>query len=397
MLTSIAFIFLIGMFLGWIFKKIQLPALIGMIATGIILGPYFLNLIDKSILAISADLRQIALVVILTRAGLSLDIKELKKSGRCALLMCFVPASFEIIGTIIFAPLLFNISYFEAALIGSVIAAVSPAVVVPRMLKVMNEGFGTDKQIPHIILAGASADDVYVIVLFTSFSSILAGNNASIINFIQIPTSIILGIALGISAGLFLNLFFRKIHIRDSAKIIILMSLSFLIIAFQDLFYDYVRVSGLIAIMVVGMTLFAKYPVLAKRLSNKYNKLWVAAEIVLFVLVGSTVQINSITKYGVSAVILLIIALVFRMLGVFISLIKSKLNSKERIFCMLAYTPKATVQAAIGAIPLAMGLECGGLVLSIAVLSIIITAPFGALMVDLTYKKLLKKSENYSV
>ncbi len=397
MLTSIAFIFLIGMFLGWIFKKIQLPALIGMIATGIILGPYFLNLIDKSILAISADLRQIALVVILTRAGLSLDIKELKKSGRCALLMCFVPASFEIIGTIIFAPLLFNISYFEAALIGSVIAAVSPAVVVPRMLKVMNEGFGTDKQIPHIILAGASADDVYVIVLFTSFSSILAGNNASIINFIQIPTSIILGIALGISAGLFLNLFFRKIHIRDSAKIIILMSLSFLIIAFQDLFYDYVRVSGLIAIMVVGMTLFAKYPVLAKRLSNKYNKLWVAAEIVLFVLVGSTVQINSITKYGVSAVILLIIALVFRMLGVFISLIKAKLNSKERIFCMLAYTPKATVQAAIGAIPLAMGLECGGLVLSIAVLSIIITAPFGALMVDLTYKKLLKKSENYSV
>ena len=397
MLTSIALIFLIGMFLGWIFKKIQLPSLIGMIVTGIILGPCFLNLIDKSILDISADLRQIALVVILTRAGLSLDIKELKKSGRCALLMCFVPASFEIIGTIIFAPLLFNISYFEAALIGSVIAAVSPAVVVPRMLKVMNEGFGTNKQVPQIIMAGASADDVYVIVLLTSFSAILAGKNASISDFVQIPTSILIGIALGIVTGLILNLFFRKIHMRDSAKLIILMSLSFLIIALQDLSADYIRVSGLIAIMVVGMTVFAKYPVLAKRLSEKYNKLWVVAEIVLFVLVGSTVKINSITKYGVSAVILLVVALIFRMLGVLISLLKSKLNSKERIFCMLAYTPKATVQAAIGAIPLAMGLDCGGLVLSIAVLSIIITAPFGAFIIDLTYKKLLSKSEKQSI
>ena len=288
---------------------------------------------------------------------------------------------------------MFNISYFEAALIGSVIAAVSPAVVVPRMLKVMNEGFGTNKQVPQIIMAGASADDVYVIVLLTSFSAILAGKNASISDFVQIPTSILIGIALGIVTGLILNLFFRKIHMRDSAKLIILMSLSFLIIALQDLSADYIRVSGLIAIMVVGMTVFAKYPVLAKRLSEKYNKLWVVAEIVLFVLVGSTVKINSITKYGVSAVILLVVALIFRMLGVLISLLKSKLNSKERIFCMLAYTPKATVQAAIGAIPLAMGLDCGGLVLSIAVLSIIITAPFGAFIIDLTYKKLLSKSE----
>ena len=389
MLTSIALIFLFGMMFGWIFEKLRLPSLLGMILTGIILGPCMLNLIDGSILSISSELRQVALVVILTRAGLSLDVRELKKAGRSALLMCFVPASLEIIGTTIFAPVLFGISYTEAALIGSVIAAVSPAVVVPRMLKVMNEGYGTDKQIPQIILAGASADDVYVIVLFTSLSAVVSGGNASVTDFIQIPTSIFLGVLLGIVIGLLLNFFFRKVHIRDSAKLIIIMSLSFLVLALQDISTDFVRVSGLIAIMVLGMTLFTKYPVLAKRLSEKYNKLWVAAEIVLFVLVGAAVQVDSITKYGVPAVVLLIAALIFRMLGVFISLIKTKLNMKERLFCMLVYTPKATVQAAIGAIPLAMGLDCGNLVLSVAVLSIIITAPFGAFLIDLTYKKLL--------
>ncbi len=393
MLASIALIFLIGMFLGWLFKKVRLPALLGMILTGIVLGPCVLNFISSSILDISAELRQIALVIILTRAGLSLDIKELKKAGRSALLMCFVPASFEIIGTVIFAPLLFDISYMEAALIGSVIAAVSPAVVVPRMLKVMNDGYGTDKQIPQIILAGASADDVYVIVLFTSFSAIVSGGNASVTDFIQIPTSILLGIVLGIAVGLLLNIFFKKVHIRDSAKLVIIMSLSFLILAFQGFTAEYVRVSGLISIMVLGMTLFSKYRILASRLSDKYNKLWVAAEIVLFVLVGAAVNIDSITEYGFSAVILLIAALLFRMLGVFVSLLKTKLNMKERLFCMLAYTPKATVQAAIGAIPLAMGLKCGSLVLSVAVLSIIITAPFGAFMIDLTYKKLLNNAE----
>lgn len=392
MLTSIALIFLVGMLLGWIFEKLRLPSLLGMILTGIILGPCVLNLIDGSILDISAELRQIALVVILTRAGLSLDVNELKKAGRAALFMCFVPASFEIIGTVIFAPLLFGISYIEAALIGSVIAAVSPAVVVPRMLKVMNEGYGADKQIPQIILAGASADDVYVIVLFTSLSTIVSGGNASVTDFIQIPTSILLGILVGIAIGLLLNYFFKKIHIRDSAKLINIMSLSFLILTLQDFSSNFVRVSGLIAIMVLGMTLYTKYPVLAKRLSEKYNKLWVAAEIVLFVLVGAAVQVDSITKYGASAVILLLSALLFRMLGVFVSLMKTKLNMKERLFCMLAYTPKATVQAAIGAIPFAMGLDCGSLVLSVAVLSIIITAPFGAFMIDLTYKRMLSKT-----
>lgn len=391
MLTSIALIFLVGMFSGWLFKRIRLPPLLGMIITGILLGPYALNLIDGTIIGISAELRQIALVIILTRAGLSLDIKELKKAGRPALLMCFVPATFEIIGTVIFAPMLFGIPYMEAALIGTVIAAVSPAVVVPKMLKVMEEGYGTDKQIPQIILAGASADDVYVIVLFTSFAAILSGGNASVTDFVQIPTSILLGVLAGIAVGLALNFYFRRIHIRDSAKLIILMSLSFLLLALQDFSADYVRVSGLIAIMTLGMTILAKYPVLAKRLSQKYNKLWVAAEIVLFVLVGAAVNIGGVAEYGLSALLLLLAAMAFRMTGVFVSLLKTKLSMKERLFCMFAYTPKATVQAAIGAIPLAMGLDCGGLVLSVAVLAILVTAPFGAFMIELTYKKLLNR------
>lgn len=391
MLTSLALIFLVGMFLGWIFQKLRLPSLLGMILTGIILGPCVLGLIDGSILDISSQLRQIALVIILTRAGLSLDIKELKKSGRSALMMCFIPASCEIIGTVIFAHLLFDITYSEAALTGAVIAAVSPAVVVPRMLKLINDGYGTDKQIPQIILAGASADDVYVIVLFTSFSAIVSGGRASVTDFIQIPTSILLGIAAGIVSGLAMNVFFRKFHMRDSVKLLIIMSISFLTLELQDLSENFIHVSGLIAIMAIGMTLLNRYPVLAQRLSVKYNKMWVAAEIVLFVLVGAAVKTDSITQYGIPAVILVIAALIFRMTGVFISLLRTKLDIKERVFCMLAYTPKATVQAAIGAIPLAMGLECGPLVLSVAVLSIIITAPFGAFMIENTYKKLLVK------
>ncbi|MEG0895874.1 MAG: cation:proton antiporter, partial [Oscillospiraceae bacterium] len=277
-LTSIALIFLIGMFLGWLFKSVKLPTLLGMIITGIIIGPCFLNLISPSLISIAPELRQIALVIILTRAGLSLDVNQLKKAGRPALLMCFLPATFEIIATAIFAPLLFNISYIEAALIGSVIAAVSPAVVVPRMIKIIDEGYGQDKQIPQIIMAGASADDVYVIVLFTSFSAILSGKNASMLNFIQIPTSILLGIILGVIVGTILVLFFKKVHIRDSSKVIIITSVAFLIMGLENLLKNYVSVSGLIAIMVVGMTMYAKYSVLAKRLSLKYNNIWIAAE-----------------------------------------------------------------------------------------------------------------------
>lgn len=393
MLVSIAVIFLAGMFLGWLSRKIRLPSLVGMILTGIIIGPYVLGLIDSSLLAIAPDLRRMALVIILTRAGLSLDINELRKAGRPALLMCFVPASFEIIGTVIFAPMLFGISYLEAALVGTVLAAVSPAVVVPRMIKLIDEGYGTDKQIPQIIVGGASADDVYVIVMFTSFLALLSGDDSSSSDFLQIPSSIIIGAAIGFIAGIALLFFFGKTHIRDSAKVIVIISVSFLLLGLEDISENYIRISGLIAIMALGMTIFVKRRELAQRLSAKYNKLWIGAEILLFVFVGAATDIKSMFSYGFAAILLLIAAMIFRMAGVFVSLLGTKLNKKERLFCMLAYTPKATVQAAIGAIPLTMGLECGGLVLSAAVLAILITAPFGAFMIDLTYKKWLVKSE----
>lgn len=391
MLTSIAIILLLGLFMGWAVSKLKLPSLLGMIIVGIILGPHALNMIDGSILGISADLRQIALVIILTRAGLSLDITDLKKVGRPAVLMCFVPACIEILGTVIFAPLLLNVTVLEAAIMGSVIAAVSPAVVVPRMIKLMDEGYGVKKSIPQLILAGASVDDVFVIVVFTALTSLAEVGTMSVMSFVEIPVSIGLGILLGGAVGFALTIFFKKFHMRDSVKLLIIISISFLFLEIQNRLEGIVPVSGLLAIMSMGIMIKKKHDVLAKRLSVKYNKLWIAAEIFLFVLVGATVDLKYAISAGVGAILLILIALVFRMLGVGISLIKTDLSKRERLFCMLAYTPKATVQAAIGAIPLSMGLECGNMVLTVAVLAILITAPFGAICVDRFYKILLER------
>lgn len=393
MLMSIALMFLTGMALGGIFKKLRLPPLIGMIITGILLGPSVLDLIDGSVLGISADLRKIALIIILMRAGLSLDIDDLKKAGRPALLMCFVPASFEILGAVILAPPLLGVTRLEAAVIGAVIGAVSPAVVVPRMIRIMNEGYGTAKRIPQLILAGASADDVYVIVLFTSFTALLAGNSAGILDYVQIPTSVILGIIMGAASGFLLNILFRRIHMRDSAKAIIILSICFLFTAAETALENSVHVSGLIAVMALGMTIYKLYPVLALRLSSKYNKLWVGAELMLFVLVGAAVEPARAADYGISAVLLILGALIFRMAGVFTALIGTDLTMRERLFCLAAYSPKATVQAAIGAIPLSMGLPCGELVLTVSVLAILITAPLGAALTDNLYKRLLEKDK----
>lgn len=392
MLTSIAIILLCGLMVGWMFNKIKLPSLLGMIIVGIILGPHGLNIIDDSILMISGDLRQIALVIILTRAGLSLDISDLKKVGRPAVLMCFVPACIEILGTILLAPILLGASVLDAAIIGSTIAAVSPAVIVPRMIKLMEEGYGTDKSIPQLILAGASVDDVFVIVVFTAFTTLASTGKVSAASFLQIPISIILGIVLGCAVGALLVMFFKRRHIRDSIKILIILSISFLILELQNQLEGYVPVSGLLAIMSMGIVINQKYSVLAKRLSVKYNKLWLAAEVFLFVLVGVAVDIKYAISAGIMVVVLIICALVFRMLGVMVSLLKTDLSAKERLFCMVAYTPKATVQAAIGSIPLSMGLECGSITLTVAVVSILITAPFGAICVDKLYGKLLRKS-----
>ena len=391
MLTSIAVILLLGLLIGWIFSKLKLPSLLGMVIVGIVLSPHALNLIDESILGISGELRQIALVIILTRAGLSLDVSDLKKVGKPAVLMCFVPACVEILGTVILAPMLLGVTMLEASIIGSVIAAVSPAVIVPRMIKLIDEGYGKAKSITQLILAGASVDDVFVIVVFTAFTALASTGEMSVTSFIQIPISIVLGIMLGGCVGIVLVAFFKKCHMRDSVKILIILSISFLLLGVENRLQGYIPVSGLLAIMSMGIIIKQKYGVLALRLSAKYNKLWLGAEVFLFVLVGATVDLRYVASAGVSAVLLILGALLFRMTGVAISLLKTGLSKRERLFCMVAYTPKATVQAAIGAIPLSMGLECGNIVLTVAVLSILITAPFGAICVDNLYKRLLEK------
>ena len=391
MLTSIAIILLLGLFVGRIFSKLRLPSLLGMIIVGIAISPHCLNIVDKSIISISGDLRQIALVIILTRAGLSLNISDLKKVGRPAILMCFVPACVEIIGTIIFAPLLLGISVLDAAIIGSVIAAVSPAVIVPRMIKLIDEGYGKEKSIPQLILAGASVDDVFVIVVFTALITLASTGKISSVSFLQIPVSICLGILLGGCVGFILTKFFKRFHMRDSVKVLIILSVSFLLLEVQNRLEGIIPVSGLLAIMSLGIFINQKYDILAKRLSVKYNKLWLCAEIFLFVLVGMAVDIKYAFSAGFVVILLVILALICRMLGVLFSLIKAKLNKKEKLFCAIAYTPKATVQAAIGTIPLAMGLSCGEMVLTVAVVSILFTAPFGAICVDNLYKKLLSK------
>ncbi len=393
MLTSIAVILLLGLLVGWLFSKMKLPSLLGMIIVGIVLSPYCLNMIDESIIAISADLRQIALVIILTRAGLSLNLSDLKKVGRPAILMCFVPACVEMIGTFIFAQLLLGVSAIEAAIIGSVIAAVSPAVVVPRMIKLIDEGYGKGKSIPQLILAGASVDDVFVIVVFTAFTTLASTGKISVTSFMQIPISILLGVLLGGVVGMLLVCFFKRYHMRDSVKVLIILSVSFLVLEIQNRLEGIVTVSGLLAIMSMSIIMNQKYVVLAKRLSVKYNKLWIGAEIFLFILVGIAVDIQYALRAGIVVILLVLLALLFRMIGVALSLIKTKLNKKERLFCAIAYTPKATVQAAIGTIPLAMGLACGDIVLTVAVVSILLTAPFGAICVDNLYKKLLSKVE----
>ena len=393
MLLSIALILLVGMSMGWICRKIKLPGLLGMLITGIVLGPYVLNMLDIKLLGMSADLRKIALIIILTRAGLGLDLTSLKKIGRPAVLMCFVPATFELAGMLLLAPRLMGMSLPEAAVMGAVLAAVSPAVVVPRMVKLMEEGYGVKEGIPQLILAGASVDDVYVIVLFSTFSGMMQGEGASVIRFVNIPVSIILGMVIGLTIGILLVFYFQTVHIRDTAKVLIILGISFLLAAAEDSLTTPVTFSALIAIMFIGVGLQRKREAVAKRLAVKYGKLWVAAEVFLFVLVGATVNIGYLGRVGVRALLMIAGALLFRMAGVWVCLLGTGLKRGEKAFTMLAYTPKATVQAAIGGIPLALGFACGDTVLTVAVLAIVLTAPLGAFAIDLSYRKLLTKSK----
>ena len=392
MLTSLAYIFLLGLLMGFIFNKLRMPSLMGMVITGIILGPYVLDVLDGSLLGISAELRELALVIILIRAGLTLNVTDLKKVGRPAILMCFVPAAFEMAAVTLIAPLVMDISYMDAAIMGAVIAAVSPAVIVPRMIKLIEEGYGKERSIPHLVLAGATADDVFVIVMFTAFTQIASGEKVTAMEFINIPLSILLGAFLGVAAGYILVVFFKKFHMRDSIKILIIFGIAFLMLELEDSLSDTVAISALIAIMTMGIVIKQTYEVLAIRLAGKYSKMWVGAELLLFVLVGAMIDPSYVVKSGIVAVVIILVSLAVRMIGVLVCLIKTKLTRNERIFCMMAYTPKATVQAAIGGIPLAMGLACGHQVLTVAVLAILITAPVGAWLIDGFGKKLLSKN-----
>ena len=393
MLISISIILTSGLLLGWLCKKAKFPALFGMIIAGILLGPHVFNLLDESVLSISAELRRIALIIILIRAGLKLNISDLKKVGRPAILMCFVPACFEILGMILLAPKLLGLSLLDSAILGAVIAAVSPAVVVPRMIRLIDESRGTSKGIPQMILAGASVDDIFVIVLFTTFTGLAKGESVSWLSFVNIPLSILIGIAAGFGIGLLLSIFFDKLRIPVTVCTIIVFAVSFFMNWLEDA-SAFIPFAGLIAIMALGTAMKRKTPEIAASLSDVFDKLWVPAEIFLFVLVGASVAIDSVKDAGFFSIILILAVLLFRMLGVFICTIGTDLSKRERLFCMLAYTPKATVQAAIGGLPLAMGLACGQTVLTVSVIAIMITAPLGAFAIDLTYKKLLSKNQD---
>lgn len=391
MLISIAYIILFGLVGSLIFKKLNLPPLIGMLIAGILIGPNFLNLLDTSLLEISSSIRKVALIIILTRAGLGLDLDSLKRNGRPALLLSFIPATFELIAITIFAPMFFNITYLEAAILGTVLAAVSPAVIVPRMLKLKEQGY---KDIPEMILAGASIDDIYVIVLFTTFTGLALGNDVSILAYINIPISIILGIIVGIISALILNQLFKHLELASVMKVFVVLAFSFILVSIEDGLNTLITFSSLISIMAIGITLSKINKELTKELSNIYAKLWIIGEIFLFVLVGAIVNLKYAYNIGILALLIIIIGLLFRMCGTFTCLLKTKFNHKERLFCMMAYLPKATVQASIGPLALAMGLSSGELVLSFAVLSIIFTAPLGAILIDKTYQKLLTKDTN---
>lgn len=398
MLTSLSLIFLVGLSMAFICRKIKLPRIIGMIVTGIVLGPFVLDLLDPQILGISAELRQMALIIILIKAGLSLNISDLKKVGRSAVMMSFLPAFFEIGAFVLLAPMLLHVTVLEAAIMGAVLGAVSPAVVVPRMVQLMDENYGTDKQIPQLILAGASLDDVFVIVLFSTFIGMAQGGSAKVMDFVNIPISIVSGILLGAVFGFVIAFLFELAHkrndsIRQSIKTIIVLGSAFLLIAIETWLESAVSISGLLAVMSMACVIQLRCrKEVSDDLSVKYGRLWLAAEVILFVLVGAAVDIRYTMQAGGMAVLMIFIALVFRSLGVLICLIGTKLSGKEKLYCVIAYLPKATVQAAIGSVPLSLGLSCGNIVLSVAVLSILITAPLGAILMDLSYKKLLKLS-----
>lgn len=396
MILSLALIFLVGMTLGRLFERCKLPRLVGMMLGGMLLGPSVLNGLDETLLAVSPALRQFALIVILLKAGLSLNLEDLKRVGRPAVLMSFVPAVFEIAAVVLIAPRWLGISVLDAAVLGAVLGAVSPAVVVPKMVSLMERGYGTDQGIPQMILAGASLDDVFVIVLFSSFLGLEQGNQLNLGSFTQIPVSIVLGLALGVCTGFFLAIVLKRGGLQGSAQTVLLIGTACLLTASETLLEGTVAVSGLLAAMGLAMGLRRKDKALAAARANHVSALWTAAEVLLFVLVGAAVDIRYAAGAGVGVLAVIVAALAVRSLGVLVCLIGTNLCSRERLYCVFSYLPKATVQAAIGGVPLAMGLGCGQIVLTVAVVSILITAPLGAFLMELTYRRLLRGPDSLS-
>lgn len=391
MLTSLAYVLLLGMALGAMASRLRLPSLVGMLLAGILLGPCVLNLLSPSLLGISADLRQLALVIILTRAGLSLELEDLRRAGRPAVLLCFVPASFEVLGMVLLAPRLLGISTLDAAIMGAVVAAVSPAVIVPRMIRLMDEGWGAEKSIPQLILAGASVDDVFVIVLFTAFTGMAQGGSFSPVALLSVPVSIVLGLAAGLALGTGLARWLDRPALRLPVQVLLLLSLAFLLVEGENRLEGLIPFSGLLAVMGTGIGLQRRSKACAKALSGAFSTLWVGAEVILFVLVGAEVDVRYAAAAGAMAVITVLGALCFRAVGVCVCLLGSGFSLREKLFCILSYLPKATVQAAIGGVPLAMGLGCGEIVLTVAVIAILVTAPLGALGIELSYRTLLSR------
>lgn len=392
MLLSLSLIILLGFALKGIFEKMKMPGLLGMLLAGILLGPHALNLISSEIMAVSGDLREIAMIIILTRVGITLDLKDLKKVGRPAVLMSFIPATCEIIGVVLLAPPLLGISYVEAAILGAILGAVSPAIIVPKMLHLMESGYGKANSVPQMILAGASADDIYVIVLFASFMGLSEGQNFSPLSLLRVPVSILTGLFAGLLIGFILVRLFKRIHMRDTIKVLLILGLAFLIMGLEPAISQYVPFSGFLAVMAIGGAILKSYETLAKRITGKFSKIWVAAELILFVMLGAVVDIEHVQGVGLAVVLLILAALIFRSIGVVISLLRTQLTRKERLFCIVAGIPKATVQAAIGALPLAAGLAAGHTILTASVLSILISAPLGAVGIEMGYKRLLDRS-----
>lgn len=390
MLSNIALILLSGLALSFIFKKIKIPGLIGLIFIGIIIGPSSLDLLGNQILENSVDIRQIVLIIILTQAGLSLDLEDLKKVGRPAILLSFVPATFEILAVMTLAPLVLGLTLSEAALLGAVLAAVSPAVVVPRMIGLIDKKRGTKSGIPQLILAGSSIDDVYALVLFASFLSMNLSGEFSFSTLLDIPFSILSAVFIGILSGYVLSLLFNKARFNTIIEVLIMLGISLVFVSMDRLF-GMIPFSGILAVVSMALIIYLQIPQRSDNILKVFDQLWIPGEIFLFVLVGASVSIQFAFAAGFMPVILILLALAVRMIGVWTSLIGTHLTKKEKLFSLIAYSPKATVQAAIGGIPLAMGLEAGEIILTVSVLAILITAPLGALGIDSTYKKLLSK------